>query len=55
MSSSEEDKTEVRNRRPKFSKFKQQTLPAWQPILTAGTILPYLFAIGVAFMPIGKY
>ena len=35
------------------TKFKQQKLPAWQPILTAGTVLPLLFAIGVGFIPIG--
>lgn len=33
--------------------FKQQNLPAWQPILTAGTVLPTFFLIGVAFVPIG--
>ena len=38
---------------PKNSKFKQQALPAWQPILTAGTVLPTFFLIGVAFIPIG--
>ena len=35
------------------NQFKQQTLPAWQPILTAGTVLPIFFVIGVAFIPIG--
>jgi len=35
------------------TKFKQQKLPAWQPILTAGTVLPLLFAIGIGFIPIG--
>ena len=35
------------------SAFKQQRLPAWQPILTAGTVLPAFFVIGVAFIPIG--
>ena len=35
------------------SAFKQQRLPAWQPILTAGTVLPTFFAIGIAFIPIG--
>lgn len=35
------------------SAFKQQRLPAWQPILTAGTVLPTFFVIGVAFIPIG--
>jgi len=38
---------------PKNSKFKQQQLPAWQPILTAGTVLPTFFVIGLAFIPIG--
>ena len=38
---------------PKSSKFKQQALPAWQPILTAGTVLPTFFLLGVAFVPIG--
>lgn len=33
--------------------FKQQNLPAWQPILTAGTVLPTFFLIAVAFVPIG--
>nr|BAE41961.1 unnamed protein product [Mus musculus] len=32
---------------------KQQRLPAWQPILTAGTVLPTFFIIGLIFIPIG--
>lgn len=28
-------------------------MPAWQPILTAGTVLPTFFIIGLAFIPIG--
>ncbi|XP_022250406.1 cell cycle control protein 50A-like isoform X2 [Limulus polyphemus] len=35
------------------SAFKQQKLQAWQPILTAGTVLPSFFIIGLAFIPIG--
>lgn len=35
------------------SAFKQQRLPAWQPVLTAGTVLPTFFVIGVAFIPVG--
>lgn len=35
------------------NKFKQQRLPAWQPILTASSVLPTFFAIGVVFIPIG--
>jgi hypothetical protein len=41
------------SKRPKDTKFKQQKLPAWQPIMTAGTVLPVLFAVGVAFIPLG--
>ena len=35
------------------SAFKQQRLPAWQPVLTAGTVLPTFFVIGIAFIPVG--
>lgn len=34
-------------------KFKQQRLPAWQPILTADTVLPAFFLIGLLFVPLG--
>ncbi|CAL1541280.1 unnamed protein product [Lymnaea stagnalis] len=47
----EEDKP--KSKRPKETKFKQQNLPAWQPILTASTVLPAFFAIGLAFIPLG--
>ena len=33
--------------------FSQQQLPAWQPVLTAGTVFPAFFCIGVAFIAIG--
>lgn len=36
------------------SPFNQQQLPAWQPILTAGTVLPTFFVIGIAFVAIGS-
>lgn len=42
-----------KTKKPNDSAFKQQRLPAWQPILTAGTVLPTFFVIGVAFIPIG--
>jgi hypothetical protein len=32
---------------------KQQRLPAWQPILTAKTVLPLFFAVGVVFVTLG--
>ena len=35
------------------SDFSQQKLPAWQPILTAGTVLPAFFVIGIAFVAVG--
>lgn len=44
----------LRSRKPeKNTAFKQQRLPAWQPILTAGTVLPGFFVIGLIFIPIG--
>ncbi|KAL5006377.1 hypothetical protein ScPMuIL_015183 [Solemya velum] len=42
-----------KSKKPRDTKFKQQNLPAWQPILTAGTVLPAFFAIGIAFIPLG--
>ncbi|CAG0884403.1 unnamed protein product [Cyprideis torosa] len=41
------------SRRPTDSAFKQQRLPAWQPILTAGTVLPAFFVVGMVFVPVG--
>ncbi|TTT46705.1 Cell cycle control protein 50A [Bagarius yarrelli] len=43
----------VRSKKPDNTAFKQQRLPAWQPILTAGTVLPAFFVIGLIFIPIG--
>jgi len=42
-----------KRKKPSESAFKQQRLPAWQPILTARTVLPAFFVIGIAFIPIG--
>lgn len=33
--------------------FRQQKLPAWQPVMTPRTVLPALFLIGVLFLPAG--
>lgn len=44
---------ENKSQKPSNSAFKQQKLSAWQPILTAGTVLPTFFLIGVAFIPVG--
>ncbi|XP_005813170.1 cell cycle control protein 50A-like [Xiphophorus maculatus] len=43
----------LRSKKPENTAFKQQRLPAWQPILTAGTVLPAFFIIGLMFIPIG--
>ena len=39
-------------KRPEDSAFKQQKLPAWQPVLTASSVLPTFFVVGFAFLPI---
>lgn len=36
-----------------FLYFLAIRLPSWQPILTAGTVLPTFFIIGIAFIPVG--
>eukprot|EP00794_Sanderia_malayensis_P016780 gene16780-18475_t len=51
---SDEDSNK-QSRRPGNSAFKQQKLKAWQPILTASSVLPVFFVIGVLFLPIGIY
>ncbi|XP_071508086.1 cell cycle control protein 50A-like isoform X3 [Diadema antillarum] len=50
-----EDNTseENKSKKPGNTAFKQQRLPAWQPILTAGTVLPMFFVVGLVFVPLG--
>ncbi|XP_068154809.1 cell cycle control protein 50A [Drosophila tropicalis] len=48
-----EENPASKSKRPSDSAFKQQRLPAWQPVLTARTVLPTFFVIGVLFVPIG--
>ena len=43
-----------KTKKPKSTALKQQRLPAWQPILTANTVLPLFFAIGCAFVVLGS-
>ena len=43
----------TKTKKPKDSSFRQQRVPAWQPIYTAGTVVPTFFLIGIAFVPIG--
>ncbi|KAF8940591.1 LEM3/CDC50 family protein [Dissophora ornata] len=40
-------------RRPPNTSFKQQRLKAWQPILTAKSVLPTFFIVGILFAPLG--
>lgn len=40
-------------RKPDETAFKQQRLPAWQPILTARSVLPMFFAISAVFIALG--
>lgn len=44
--------TETKNR-PDNTAFTQQRLPAWQPILSAGIVIPGFVLIGLAFIGIG--
>lgn len=39
--------------RPDNTAFTQQRLPAWQPILSAGIVIPGFVLIGLAFIGIG--
>nr|XP_018672927.1 cell cycle control protein 50A [Ciona intestinalis] len=41
------------SKKPDNTAFKQQRLPAWQPILTPKSVLPTFFIISFIFIPIG--
>ncbi|KAL7333855.1 alkylphosphocholine resistance protein lem3 [Mucor circinelloides] len=49
----EKPQEEKKSRRPKDGEFRQQKLPAWQPVLTPRTVLPTLFIVGIIFCPAG--
>jgi len=42
-----------RSNQPENTAFKQQRLPAWQPVLTAKNVLPTFIVIGFLFIPLG--
>ncbi|XP_014852720.1 PREDICTED: cell cycle control protein 50C-like [Poecilia mexicana] len=42
-------------RRPDNSAFKQQRLPAWSPMLTANTVLPFFYLLAVICMLLGVW
>lgn len=41
--------------RPENTKFKQQKLDAWQPILTPTWVIGTFFVVGIVFVPVGAY
>ena len=41
------------SKRPRDTALRQQRLPAWQPVLTAKTVLPLFFTVGVVFVTLG--
>ncbi|XP_047457897.1 transmembrane protein 30C [Mugil cephalus] len=42
-------------RRPDNSAFKQQRLPAWSPMLTANTVLPFFYLLALICMVLGVW
>lgn len=46
-------KDEPFSRRPDNSAFKQQRLPAWTPMLTAHSVLPFLYFTGLICLLLG--
>ncbi|XP_006655510.1 ALA-interacting subunit 1-like [Oryza brachyantha] len=41
------------SKKPKYSKFTQQELPAWKPLYTPGIVIGAFSLIGIVFIPIG--
>lgn len=42
-----------KSRKPPNTAFRQQRLKAWQPIMTPGTVIPFLFILTAIFAPLG--
>ncbi|XP_067867103.1 cell cycle control protein 50B [Heterodontus francisci] len=51
--SSREEDWAVSKNKPDNTAFTQQRLPAWQPFLSAGYVLPTFFLLGLIFIAIG--
>ncbi|XP_017265728.1 transmembrane protein 30C [Kryptolebias marmoratus] len=49
------DKSGPLARRPDNSAFKQQRLPAWSPMLTANTVLPFFYLMALICMLLGVW
>lgn len=43
------------SRRPDNSAFKQQRLPAWSPMLTANSVLPFFYLMALICMVLGVW
>ncbi|KAD3640594.1 hypothetical protein E3N88_29817 [Mikania micrantha] len=43
------------SKKPEYSRFTQQELPAWKPILTPGWVITSFLAIAFLFIPIGLF
>ncbi|XP_037542495.1 transmembrane protein 30C [Nematolebias whitei] len=50
-----QDKSGPLARRPDNSAFKQQRLPAWSPMLTANTVLPFFYLMALICMLLGVW
>ena len=45
--------TKKESKRPKYTKFTQQELPACKPLLTPGWVMATFMVVGIIFIPIG--
>uniref|UniRef100_A0A5B6Z0G3 ALA-interacting subunit n=1 Tax=Davidia involucrata TaxID=16924 RepID=A0A5B6Z0G3_DAVIN len=52
-SSSASAPTKKKSKKPKYSRFTQQELPACKPILTPGWVITAFILVGIVFIPIG--
>uniref|UniRef100_A0A2P2QN48 ALA-interacting subunit n=1 Tax=Rhizophora mucronata TaxID=61149 RepID=A0A2P2QN48_RHIMU len=43
----------TKSRKPKYSRFSQQELPACKPILTPGWVITAFLCVGIVFIPVG--
>ncbi|XP_051208990.1 ALA-interacting subunit 3 isoform X2 [Lolium perenne] len=53
VSGSESEASRRSSKKPKYSKFTQQELPACKPLLTPGIVIGAFSLIGIVFVPIG--
>lgn len=43
----------TKKNRPKDTRLRQQKLSAWRPVLTASSVIPTVFLVGICFIPFG--